>query len=85
MSRSFDAMIIGAGQGEPFFALRLAEAGMNVAIIERKLLGGACVNSGCTPAKNLVARARATHLACARRRRPRRAGSKRHSTSRSPF
>jgi pyruvate/2-oxoglutarate dehydrogenase complex dihydrolipoamide dehydrogenase (E3) component len=46
MSRSFDAAIVGAGQGEPFLAHRLGEAGMKVAIVERKLLGGACVNTG---------------------------------------
>ena len=63
MSRSFDAIIIGAGQAGPFLALRLGEAGMKVAIVERKLFGGTCVNTGCTPTKTLVASAHAAHLA----------------------
>jgi pyruvate/2-oxoglutarate dehydrogenase complex dihydrolipoamide dehydrogenase (E3) component len=63
MSRSFDAIIIGAGQAGPFLAVRLGEAGMKVAIVERKLFGGTCVNAGCTPTKTLVASAHAAHLA----------------------
>jgi len=63
MNRSFHAIIIGAGQAGPFLALRLGEAGMKVAIIERKLFGGTCVNTGCTPTKTLVASAHAAHLA----------------------
>ena len=63
MSGSFDAIVIGAGQAGPFLALRLGEAGMRVAIVERKLFGGTCVNTGCTPTKTLVASARAAHLA----------------------
>src|SRR5450432_2833772 len=63
MSHSFDAIIIGAGQAGPFLALRLAGAGMTVAIVERNLFGGTCVNTGCTPTKTLVASARAAHLA----------------------
>ena len=42
---------------------RLARAGKTVALIERKLLGGTCVNVGCTPTKTLVASAYAAHLA----------------------
>jgi pyruvate/2-oxoglutarate dehydrogenase complex dihydrolipoamide dehydrogenase (E3) component len=63
MSRNFDAIIIGAGQAGPFLAVRLGEAGMKVAIVERKLFGGTCVNAGCTPTKTLVASAHAAHLA----------------------
>src|ERR1700722_18398323 len=63
MSRSFDAIIIGAGQAGPFLAVRLAEAGMQVAIVERHLFGGTCVNAGCTPTKTLVASAHAAQLA----------------------
>ncbi|HEU4871109.1 MAG TPA: FAD-containing oxidoreductase, partial [Pyrinomonadaceae bacterium] len=60
---SFDAIIIGAGQAGPFLAQRLSEAGMTVAFVERKLFGGTCVNTGCTPTKTLVASAYAAHLA----------------------
>ncbi|MCU4158919.1 FAD-containing oxidoreductase [Acidiphilium sp. AL] len=63
MSRSFDAIIIGAGQAGPPLASRLTSSGMTVALIERKLFGGTCVNTGCTPTKTLIASAYAAHLA----------------------
>ncbi|MFQ4136828.1 FAD-containing oxidoreductase [Nodosilinea sp. PGN35] len=63
MSQSFDALIIGAGQAGPPLAGRLTAAGQTVALIERHLLGGTCVNTGCTPTKTLVASAYAAHLA----------------------
>jgi len=59
----YDAIIIGAGQSGPSLARRLAAAGQRVAIVERKLFGGTCVNTGCTPTKTLVASAYAAHLA----------------------
>lgn len=52
--RRFDAIFIGAGQAGPFLAARMAERGMKVAMIERKFLGGTCVNAGCMPTKTLV-------------------------------
>ena len=61
--KSFDAIIIGAGQAGPSMAARLVEAGQKVALIERDLLGGTCVNRGCMPTKALVASARAAHVA----------------------
>jgi pyruvate/2-oxoglutarate dehydrogenase complex dihydrolipoamide dehydrogenase (E3) component len=60
---NYDAVIIGAGQAGPPLAGRLAGAGMKVAIIERKLFGGTCVNTGCIPTKAMVASAYAAHLA----------------------
>ena len=63
MSRTFDAIVIGAGQAGPPLAGRLTAAGMTVALIERKLFGGTCVNTGCMPTKTLVASAYAAHLA----------------------
>jgi len=63
MSRIFDAIVIGAGQAGPPLAGRLTAAGMSVAVIERKLFGGTCVNTGCMPTKTLVASAYAAHLA----------------------
>ncbi|MFL6618812.1 MAG: FAD-dependent oxidoreductase, partial [Povalibacter sp.] len=60
---SFDAIIVGAGQAGPSLAGRLTQAGMKVAIIERKLFGGTCVNTGCMPTKTLVASAYAAHIA----------------------
>ncbi|KZC16217.1 hypothetical protein RHOFW510R12_09430 [Rhodanobacter sp. FW510-R12] len=63
MSRRFDAIIVGAGQAGPPLANRLTRAGRSVALIERKLFGGTCVNTGCMPTKTLVASARAAHMA----------------------
>ena len=63
MTTTYDAIIIGTGQAGPFLARRLTTAGMKVAIIERKLFGGTCVNTGCIPTKTMVASAYAAHLA----------------------
>ncbi len=63
MVQRFDAIVIGAGQAGPALAGRLTEAGQRVAIVERKLFGGTCVNTGCMPTKTLVASAYAAHLA----------------------
>ena len=63
MSTEFDAIIIGAGQAGPSLAGRLTAAGRRVALIERKLFGGTCVNTGCKPTKTLVASAHAAHIA----------------------
>src|SRR5690349_12660436 len=63
MIQDVDAIIIGAGQAGPSLAARLTTAGMKVALIERKLFGGTCVNTGCMPTKTLVASAYAAHLA----------------------
>jgi len=63
VSRQFDAIVIGAGQAGPPLVGRLTAAGMRVAMIERKLMGGTCVNTGCMPTKALVASAHAAHIA----------------------
>ena len=60
--KEFDAIIIGAGQAGPPMAARMVEAGMRVALVERDVLGGTCVNRGCMPTKALVASARAAHV-----------------------
>lgn len=59
----FDAIIVGAGQAGPSLAGRLTQAGRKVAMIERKLFGGTCVNTGCIPTKTLVASAYVAHKA----------------------
>src|SRR5215472_2284944 len=59
----FDAIIIGTGQAGPSLAFRLAGAGMTVAVVERHLVGGTCVNTGCTPTKALVASDYAARIA----------------------
>src|SRR6478672_1484780 len=60
---NFDAIIIGTGQSGPALARRLVAAGRKIAIIERKLFGGTCVNTSCTPTKTLIASAYAAHVA----------------------
>jgi pyruvate/2-oxoglutarate dehydrogenase complex dihydrolipoamide dehydrogenase (E3) component len=62
-TRTFDAIVIGAGQAGPAMVGRLVQAGMTVAIVERHLFGGTCVNTGCTPTKTLVASAEVAHQA----------------------
>lgn len=62
-TQRFDAIIVGAGQAGPPLAGRLTQAGQTVAVVERKLIGGTCVNTGCIPTKTLVASAHAAHLA----------------------
>jgi pyruvate/2-oxoglutarate dehydrogenase complex dihydrolipoamide dehydrogenase (E3) component len=61
--RNYDAIIIGTGQGGKPLALALANAGWETAVIERKDVGGTCVNVGCTPTKTMVASARVAYLA----------------------
>ncbi len=63
MKQTYDAIVVGAGQAGPSLAVRLASAGRKVALVERKLFGGTCVNTGCTPTKAMVASAHAAHLA----------------------
>ncbi len=59
---TYDAIVIGAGQGGGPLASALARAGHNTAIVERAHVGGTCVNEGCTPTKTMVASARAAYL-----------------------
>lgn len=63
MNEMFDAIVIGAGQAGPALATKLAGTGLTVAVIERKLVGGTCVNVGCTPTKAMVASAHAAFAA----------------------
>jgi pyruvate/2-oxoglutarate dehydrogenase complex dihydrolipoamide dehydrogenase (E3) component len=63
MPNNYDAIIIGTGQSGPALAARLNQEGLKTAVIERKLVGGTCVNVGCTPTKTLVGSARVAYLA----------------------
>lgn len=58
----YDAIIIGSGQAGNPLAKKLAAAGWKVAVIERKWVGGTCVNVGCTPTKTMIASARIAYL-----------------------
>ncbi len=62
-AEQFDAIIIGAGQSGGPLSSALGNAGWNTAIIERRHVGGTCVNNGCTPSKTMIASARVAHLA----------------------
>jgi pyruvate/2-oxoglutarate dehydrogenase complex dihydrolipoamide dehydrogenase (E3) component len=59
----YDAIVIGTSQGGRFLPVELAKAGQKVALVERDLLGGVCVNRGCTPTKTMVASARLAYQA----------------------
>ncbi|QJX47390.1 mercuric reductase [Hymenobacter taeanensis] len=57
MPTSYDALIIGSGQAGNPLATALAKAGRKVAIVEKYLLGGSCINYGCSPVKAMLASA----------------------------
>ena len=61
--QTYDAIVIGAGQAGPSLAVKLADNGYKTALIERQLMGGTCVNTGCIPTKTLVASARVAQMA----------------------
>ena len=58
----YDAIIIGSGQAANPLAKKLAAAGWKTALIEKKFIGGTCINVGCTPTKTLVASGRVAYL-----------------------
>jgi dihydrolipoamide dehydrogenase len=53
-SQSFEAIVIGAGPGGYVAAIRLAQLGVKTAVVERRYLGGVCLNVGCIPSKALI-------------------------------
>ncbi|HBD90999.1 MAG TPA: dihydrolipoyl dehydrogenase [Gemmobacter sp.] len=61
-ARNFDVIVIGAGPGGYVAAIRAAQLGKNVAIVEREHLGGICLNWGCIPTKALLRSAEVFHL-----------------------
>jgi pyruvate/2-oxoglutarate dehydrogenase complex dihydrolipoamide dehydrogenase (E3) component len=60
---AYDAIVIGTSQGGRFLPVDFAKSGQKVALVERDLLGGTCVNTGCTPTKTMVASARLAYQA----------------------
>jgi pyruvate/2-oxoglutarate dehydrogenase complex dihydrolipoamide dehydrogenase (E3) component len=60
--QQFDASVIGSGQGGTPLSMALAGAGMRTALVERKHIGGTCINEGCTPTKTMVASGRVAYL-----------------------
>jgi dihydrolipoamide dehydrogenase len=61
--RRFDLAIVGGGPGGYVAAIRAAQLGMSVAVVEREALGGVCLNWGCIPAKALLRSAELANLA----------------------
>jgi pyruvate/2-oxoglutarate dehydrogenase complex dihydrolipoamide dehydrogenase (E3) component len=61
--KHYDAIIMGAGQAGGPLAKKLALAGKKTALIEKRWIGGTCVNDGCTPTKTMVASAKAAYMA----------------------
>ena len=62
MADTYDLAILGSGPGGYVAAIRAAQLGMKVAIIERERLGGICLNWGCIPTKALLRSADVYHL-----------------------
>ena len=61
--KHYDVIIIGAGQAGIPLAKKLANAGMKTALVEKRIVGGTCINDGCTPTKTMIASARAAFQA----------------------
>lgn len=61
--KQYDAIIIGSGQAGTPLAKKLARAGWKTALIEKRTLGGTCVNDGCTPTKSMIGAARTIYMA----------------------
>jgi dihydrolipoamide dehydrogenase len=62
MSTHFDLVVLGAGPGGYTAAVRAAQLGLRVAVVERKYWGGVCLNVGCIPSKALLRNAELAHL-----------------------
>ena len=60
--KSYDVIMIGTGQATGTMLPEFLKMGLWVAVVEKELVGGTCVNWGCTPTKTLVAGARAAHM-----------------------
>ena len=61
-AQHYDAVVIGAGQGGIPLSQALAGSGRRTALIERKHVGGTCINVGCTPTKTMVASAKTAYV-----------------------
>ncbi|MEV1079298.1 dihydrolipoyl dehydrogenase [Streptomyces sp. NPDC050211] len=62
MSAHFDVVVLGAGPGGYVAAIRAAQLGQSVAIVEEKYWGGVCLNVGCIPSKALLRNAELAHI-----------------------
>ncbi|MBF4460990.1 MULTISPECIES: dihydrolipoyl dehydrogenase [unclassified Rathayibacter] len=62
MSQHFDVVVLGAGPGGYVAAIRAAQLGKSVAVVEKQYWGGVCLNVGCIPSKALLRNAELAHL-----------------------
>jgi dihydrolipoamide dehydrogenase len=62
MSEHFDVVVLGAGPGGYVAAIRAAQLGKSVAVVEEKYWGGVCLNVGCIPSKALLRNAELSHI-----------------------
>ena len=62
MAKEYDVVILGAGPGGYVAAIRAAQLGLSVAIVEKKYWGGVCLNVGCIPSKALLRNAELAHI-----------------------
>ena len=56
--KTYDAIVIGSGQAGTPLSKKLAESGLKTALIEKRWVGGTCVNDGCSPTKTMIASAK---------------------------
>jgi len=63
MPAQYEDLIIGSGEGGKFLAWHLARTGREVAVVERRYIGGSCPNTNCLPSKNEIWSAEIAHLA----------------------
>ncbi|MCS5662307.1 MAG: FAD-dependent oxidoreductase, partial [Dehalococcoidia bacterium] len=62
MSKKFDIVVMGGGPGGYVAAIRAAQLGKSVAVVEKEALGGICLNWGCIPTKSLLKDSEVLHL-----------------------
>ena len=62
MTQHFNVVVLGAGPGGYVAAIRAAQLGLSVAVIEEKYWGGVCLNVGCIPSKALLRNAELAHI-----------------------
>src|SRR3954468_20999698 len=59
--KAYDCIVIGSGQAGTPLAKKLAEAGKKTLLVEKRFIGGTCVNDGCTPTKSMVSCAKTAY------------------------
>src|SRR2546422_3956378 len=62
-SERFEILVLGSGAGGKLLAWHMAQSGRRTAVVERRWIGGSCVNVACMPSKNEISSAKVAHLA----------------------